>query len=54
MTPEFNQPRLLRVQCQTVLLEPLRQDTQHLFRVLLVLEAQDGIIGKTDLVGFPS
>ena len=26
---------------------------QHLFRVLLVLEAQDGIISKTDLVGFP-
>src|SRR5262252_2181037 len=23
------------------------------FRVLLVLEAQDGIVGKSDLVGFP-
>src|ERR1700730_8489512 len=51
--PELNPPRLLRVQCQTVFLESLRQDSQHLFCVLLVLEAQDGIIRKADLVGFP-
>src|SRR6202165_6116599 len=53
ISPEFQQPRLLRVQCQTLFLESLRQDTQHLFCVLLVLEAQDGIISKADLVGFP-
>jgi hypothetical protein len=53
ISPEFNQPRLLRVQCQAVFLESLRQDSQHLLCVLLVLEAQDGIISKADLVDFP-
>src|SRR5271157_783516 len=53
MAPEFNQPCLLRVQGQTVLLEPLRKDPHHLFRVLPVLETQDGIISKTNLVSFP-
>jgi hypothetical protein len=53
ISPEFHQPRLLRVQCQTVFLESLRQDSQHLLCALLVLEAQDGIISKADLVGFP-
>jgi hypothetical protein len=33
--------------------KPFRQDVHHLFRVLPVLEAQNGIIGETDLVSFP-
>jgi hypothetical protein len=41
------------VQRQAVFGKPLRQDVHHLFRVLPVLEAQNGIIGETDLVGFP-
>src|ERR1039457_7592955 len=52
-SPEFNQPRLLRVQGQTVLLKPLRHDPHHFFRVLPVLEPQDGIISKTYSVSFP-
>src|SRR5260370_29692659 len=42
--PKFHQPCLLLVQCQTVPREPLRSDTHYLFRVLLVLDAQDAII----------
>ena len=33
--------------------EPLRQDLQHLFRILPVLKTQDGVIGVSDLVRFP-
>jgi hypothetical protein len=33
--------------------KPLGQYVPHLFRVLSVLEAQYGIVGKTDLVRFP-
>lgn len=52
-TPERNQPRLLRVQGQAEFGEPLRQDLQHLFRILPVLKTQDGVIGVSDLVRFP-
>lgn len=52
VTPKFQQPRLLRVKCQTVLCEPLRYDILHLLRVFPVVEAKYGIIGKTDLVSF--
>jgi hypothetical protein len=51
--PKFHQPRLLRVQRQAVFGKPLRQDVHHLFSVLPVLEAQNGIIGESDLVSFP-
>ena len=40
-------------QRQAVLGKPLRQDVHHLFRVLSVLEAQNGIIGESDLVRVP-
>jgi hypothetical protein len=52
-TPERNQPRLFRVQGQTEFGEPLRQNLQHLFRILPVLKTQDGVINVSDLVRFP-
>jgi hypothetical protein len=48
--PKFHQSRLLRMDRQTVFRESLRQDLHHPFCVLLVLEAQHGIIGEADLV----
>src|SRR5437588_775201 len=51
--PEFHQSRLLRVERQTVFCEPLRYDLHHPVCVLLVLEAQYGIIGESDLVRLP-
>src|SRR5216684_3106214 len=44
ISPKFHQPRLLRVKGQTKFAESLGYDFLHLFRVLLVFEAQDGIV----------
>ena len=52
LSPKFHQPRLLRVKRQSIAGKPLGQYVLHLFRVLSVLEAQYGVIGKTDLVRF--
>jgi len=49
---KFHQPRLLRVKRQSIASEPLGQRVLHLFRILSVLEAQDGVIVETDLVRF--
>src|SRR6516165_10955781 len=42
---KFNQPGLLRVKCQAVLRQPLRQYVEHSPCVPLVLEDDDSIVG---------
>src|SRR5262252_5703312 len=49
---KFHEPCLLRVKRQTVFCEPLRYDVLHLFRILPVVKAQDGIISQSNLVRF--
>ena len=49
---KFHEPCLLRVKRQTVFCEPLRYDVLHLFRVLPVVETQNGIICESNLVRF--
>ena len=41
------------MQGQAELGEPLRQNLQHLFRILPVLKTQYGVVGISDLVRFP-
>src|SRR5271165_6555780 len=47
---ERHQPRLVRVEGQAVLAEPLRQDLHHTPRVRLVLEADHEVVRVADQV----
>jgi len=53
ISPEFHQPCLLRMERQTKSCKPLRQDFQHPFGILPILEAQHRIIGEAYLVCCP-
>ena len=49
---ELQQPRLLRVERQPKLCEPLGQNVHDFFGVLPILKAEDGIISEADFVRF--
>src|SRR4249920_2119024 len=51
---KLHQAGLLRMQRQTVLRKPLRQNFEYSLRILFVLEAQQPIIGIADLERFAS
>jgi hypothetical protein len=45
--PERHQPRLLRVETQTIFLKPLEEDSINLLRITLMREAQHHIISES-------
>ena len=51
--PEGHQAGLLRVQTQSVLLEPLEEYSIDFVRVLFVLESEDKVVGKPHQKGSP-
>jgi len=50
--PKLHQPSFVRMQRQSLLLKSLFQHIEHFLGVLPILEAENEIVGKTDLVGF--
>jgi hypothetical protein len=43
--PELDQPRLLRMQCQRILLQPVAQLVQEALGITFVLETHDEVVG---------
>src|SRR5579884_3739900 len=54
LPPKLHQPSLVRMQRQSVFLEPLLQHIEYFLGVLPILKAENEVIGKTDLIGFAS
>ena len=52
--PEVQVPRLVRVETQSVPLEPLAQHGQHALAVPVALEEQHGVVGVTHQQAAPS